>query len=134
MRLWKLQFSVASLFVVMTLTAAAILVVQNWPRPPTMLELVEEFNQHMEDRQYQEAIVVAEEANRLFPDDEIIETMKWKARFAQRITGARQFAVDDDFHRGFVCLGPDYDFEEPPHPEVIDWAEIAARFDNKGND
>lgn len=133
MKLWKLQFSVASLFVLTTLTAITVVMVQNWPHPPTKLELVDTFNQHMDDQQYREAMVVAEEANRLYPDDEILGCMRWKAEFAIRITSAEElvateFNNDEGFVRPFVCLSPDYDFEEPPHPENIDWAEYANKY------
>lgn len=62
--------------------------------------LVEEFNQLMDEQRFAEAEILAKQAEELRPDDPVVETLRWKARFARRIRAAED--IRDRSEEGFV--------------------------------
>ena len=61
-------------------------------------ELVEQFNQLMDERRYQEAEVKARQARALDPDNPVVQTLMWKSKFAIRM--AEQNAIKDRKEQG----------------------------------
>ena len=62
-------------------------------------ELVEQFNQLMDERRYPEAEMLARQARELDPENPVTQTLTWKAKFAIRI--AEQNSIKDLKEAGF---------------------------------
>jgi len=48
-------------------------------------KMVDEFNSLMDQERFSEAVVLAKKARELDPDNETVESMIWKSRFAERL-------------------------------------------------
>jgi general secretion pathway protein D len=64
-------------------------------------DLVEQFNQLLEDQRYPEAERVARQARELAPNSAIVESLLWKARFVRRMM--EQMAIDEQKEQGFYA-------------------------------
>ncbi len=76
-------------------------------------ELVEEFNKLMDEGRFHEAEVRAKQARELDPDNPVVETLKWKSKFAIRI--AEQNAIKDGKEQGFYDAMTSVDRASTPY-------------------
>jgi general secretion pathway protein D len=65
-----------------------------------LAELVEQFNQLMDENRYAEAEVLAKQARELAPESSIAEMLTWKSHFAKNVAG--QMSLKDQAERGFI--------------------------------
>lgn len=64
-----------------------------------LAEMVEQFNELMEQQRWQEAEVIARQAREMDPQNPVVETLVWKSKFARRF--AQINAMKDDKEQGF---------------------------------
>lgn len=96
-------------------------------------ELVENFNQLMDEERYAEASVLARQATQLDPDNPISETLIWKSRFASRL--AEQKRIDDAKENGFhVEINENlhraaipFDSDNPIAFDFKNWDDVSRR-------
>ena len=94
-----------------------------------MADLVDRFNDLMDQQRWAEAAELARQANELDPESEIAMTLKWKANFASRI--ARGKAIEAAKEDGFVeaMIGVD-EASIPFNDEIAfpkNWSDIKGR-------
>jgi len=98
-----------------------------------LAELVNQFNQLMDEERYAEAIVLAKQARELSPDDEVVATMMWKAKFAHRIIAQSQ--IRERYEENMVGAlnsveeaGIPFDDREPYiFGNAREWQELTTR-------
>ncbi|MEO2021664.1 MAG: hypothetical protein ABGX05_07535, partial [Pirellulaceae bacterium] len=96
-------------------------------------ELVDQFNELIDERRYAEAEVLARQARELAPDEPVVQTLIWKSRFIKRI--GDQLANDELKEQGFVDALFSVDQSSRPfddrNPIVFDeaknWEELTLR-------
>ncbi len=96
-------------------------------------ELVDQFNELVDERRYAEAEVLARQARELAPDEPVVQTLVWKSRFIKRI--GDQMANDELKEQGFVDALFSVDQSSQPfddrNPIVFDeaknWEELTLR-------
>ncbi|WP_158265449.1 general secretion pathway protein GspD [Blastopirellula marina] len=64
-----------------------------------LADMVEQFNELMEQQRWQEAEVIARQAREMDPQNPVVETLVWKSKFARRF--AQINAMKDDREQGF---------------------------------
>lgn len=64
-----------------------------------LAQMVEQFNELMEQQRWQEAEVIARQAREMDPQNPVVETLVWKSKFARRF--AQINAMKDDREQGF---------------------------------
>ena len=64
-------------------------------------EMVEQFNELMEQQRWQEAEVIARQAREMDPENPVVETLLWKAKFVRRFHQIN--ALKDEKEEGFVA-------------------------------
>jgi general secretion pathway protein D len=94
-------------------------------------ELVEQFNQLMDERRYPEAEMLARQARELDPENPVTQTLTWKAKFAIRI--AEQNSIKDLKEAGFYeqMTSVDrssipYNDENPIQFDAKRWGDISV--------
>ncbi|MFM2095158.1 MAG: hypothetical protein RIS70_2282, partial [Planctomycetota bacterium] len=96
-------------------------------------ELVDQFNDLMDEARYAEAVVLARQAQELDPENPVVENLSWKARFAMRL--AEQKRIDDAKEEGFhkemnenlhIAATP-MDTNNPISFNIKDWDEISRK-------
>jgi len=118
--------------IAITLICVASGVYAHWMRPRKLELLVEEFNERIDERRYDDAYEIAFEAKRAYPKHPVTELLVEKAKFA------RQIAYNErPIDRGFVCYPyviPD-STQEPAETETAvtfmnmeRWEAIAAKW------
>jgi general secretion pathway protein D len=75
-------------------------------------ELVEQFNELMDERRYPEAEMLARQARELDPENPVTQTLSWKAKFAIRI--AEQNGIKDEKEEGFYAAMTSVDRASKP--------------------
>ena len=65
-----------------------------------LAELVESFNKLVDEKRYAEAEVIARQAVDIDPENPVVESLKWQAKFIQRL--ARQNDIDSAKEDGVV--------------------------------
>ncbi|MCA9200809.1 MAG: hypothetical protein KDA87_24895, partial [Planctomycetales bacterium] len=91
-----------------------------------LAKLVDEFNTLMDQERFAEAIMISKKAEELGGDNEVIESMKWKSRFAQRfVTG---MSIRERMEQGVVDALTDVD------RAAIPWSEKNLMEFPEGND
>ncbi|MFP6618394.1 MAG: hypothetical protein VB877_03535, partial [Pirellulaceae bacterium] len=96
-------------------------------------ELVDQFNELIDERRYAEAEVLARQARELAPDEPVVQTLIWKSRFIKRI--GDQLANDELKEQGFIDALFSVDQSSRPfddrNPIVFDeaknWEELTRR-------
>ncbi|MFO0870974.1 MAG: hypothetical protein U0935_18770 [Pirellulales bacterium] len=76
-------------------------------------ELVEQFNQLMDERRYPEAEMLARQARELDPENPVTQTLTWKAKFAIRL--AEQGNIKDEKEAGFYAAMTSVDRSSTPY-------------------
>ncbi|MCO6455221.1 MAG: general secretion pathway protein GspD [Pirellulaceae bacterium] len=64
-----------------------------------LAELVERFNQLLDEQRYPEAEVLAKQARELDPDNPVVQNLTWKSRFVRRF--AEQQSIREESEQGF---------------------------------
>ncbi len=62
-------------------------------------QLVEEFNQLLDEKRYPEAEMIAKKARELDPESAVVQSLMWKSRFVRRVQ--EQVAIDERKEQGF---------------------------------
>ena len=96
-------------------------------------ELVDQFNELIDERRYAEAEVLARQARELAPEEPVVQTLVWKSRFVKRI--GDQMANNELKEQGFVDALFSVDQASQPfddrNPIVFDeaknWEELTLR-------
>ncbi len=98
-----------------------------------LARLVNQFNQLMDEERYSEAIVLSKQARELAPNDEVVQTMIWKAKFAHRIITQSQ--IRERYEEGFNAALTSVDEASVPfddrEPYIFgdarEWQELTTR-------
>ncbi|MFP6575210.1 MAG: hypothetical protein VB912_08670 [Pirellulaceae bacterium] len=96
-------------------------------------ELVDQFNELIDERRYAEAEVLARQARELAPEEPVVQTLVWKSRFVKRI--GDQVANSELKEQGFIDALFSVDQASRPfddrNPIVFDeaknWEELTLR-------
>jgi len=97
-----------------------------------LAEMVEQFNDLMEQQRWQEAEVIARQAREIAPDNPVVETLIWKAKFARRTFN--NLAIRDAKEEGFVTAMMNADLSAVPFDDnnpyqfgnAQEWADMTA--------
>ncbi len=98
-------------------------------------ELVQKFNELLDQNRFAEAEVVAKKAKQLAPDNPVAETMFWKSRFARRVASNEKLKNDkeeafwkslDDVEHAAIAFTSDIEY-----PDAKDWETLTKRRKDK---
>ena len=96
-----------------------------------LAELVDQFNTLMDERRFPEAEVLAKQARELDPENPVVETLLWKAKFAVRIAQQRSIndLKEDGFYRTLESVDEaDIPFDDRDPIRFMDskkWADLS---------
>jgi len=131
LRLW--QLSLRTLLLAITFICVASGVYAHWMRPRKLELLVEEFNERIDERRYDDAYRIALEAKRGYPKHPVVELLVAKAEFAKQIATNTEPACGTGSWRGDECSPAD-DVTSESEVTWMDPAKWKAVADKRNGD
>ena len=98
-----------------------------------LAEMVEEFNDLMDQQRFPEAVVIAKKARELDPLDPVVQTMLWRSQVARQIV--TNMIRNEQFNEGSMNMLNDAEFAGTPNvgdnslvfPDATQWGDLTDR-------